>query len=123
MYYIISAVCIWCICWWIYSFCQIYRDTPRYLNELIKENPSYTILPAWFVSVLVAIVSIVYIILGPILQPKWWVEKELSKRRIRRLGEDIKQKLGDHPELNHPDLVEAIDDVIQKSCKMKDCDW
>ena len=114
----------WCLFWWGIALVQdIMGDMiwDKDLNAAIIESNSPKVIKALGIIM----VALIYVATAPITKPYFWIDKELSKRRMRKAVSNIKSTF-DKCAIKNPDTlrhIRQLEEEVKKVCQRKDQEW
>lgn len=106
----------WCLYWWGVAFVKDIMGDMIWDKDLTKNN-----LPPTIKALGILIVVVFYVATAPITKPFFWIQKEISKRRMRKAIANIEEIT----ERNNIDLesLEELKQLVEKVIHQKDQDW
>lgn len=113
----------WCCFWWIWGICEVFCRLPW---DEVMNDPDIQKRSAYFPPVVAAIiwtlVAFSYVLFVPFLKPKWWVQKEISKWKMRQYVKRIKATLATAGVQDGP-IIDNLDELLVVASRQKDKSW
>jgi len=119
MQYIPWAIGMWCMLWWAWGLHDVFTDKPWITDEIEKKGKKF---PAWFRVSVFVVIGTIYVLTAPFNKPRWWIQKEISKRRCSRHIRNIERTLDEAEDAN-PQIRQTLHQLETAIRRSKDKDW